>query len=40
MKQAVGEKKRNSEILAILNQYKETLYDFIDNSDPESLDRA
>lgn len=31
---------RNSEIMAIPNQYKETVNDFIDSSDPESPDWA
>ena len=30
----------NSEIVAIFNQYKDTLKDLIDSSDPESLDQA
>ena len=30
----------NSEIVTILNQYKNTLDDLIDSSDPESVDRA
>ena len=31
---------RKFKIVAISNQYKDTLDDFIDSSDPESLDRA
>ena len=31
---------RNSKIVAIPNQYKNTLDDLIDSSDPESADRA
>lgn len=30
----------NSEIVVIFNQYKDTLDDFINNPDPESLDWA
>ena len=35
IKQAVGEAKQKSEILAIPNRYKDTLDDFVDSSDLE-----
>lgn len=40
VKQAVGGGERNSEIVALPNQYKDTPNDLIDSSDPESPDRA
>lgn len=39
IKQAIKEKERNSKIVAILNRYKDTLDDFIDNSNSEFLPR-
>lgn len=36
VKQAIEEPKKKSEIIVILNIYKDTLNDFIDNLDPKS----
>lgn len=38
VKQSIGEQKKNSEIVTILNQYKDNLDDFNDSSDPVSPD--